>query len=162
MQLTNTGSIDWSWGWAGTDNAAVNMPSTTCGALKAGQSCTVTVSYKPSQLGAITAHITLHSNFGNISIPVTGTGVAPAPTVTKVSPTSGSHLGGTRITVTGTNFVQVSSITVGGVKATALSCSSATSCSATTPAGTAGARDVRVVTATGTSAVVTADRFTYL
>lgn len=162
VQLTNTGSIDWAWSSAGTDNAAVNMPSTTCGTLKAGQSCTVTVSYKPSQLGAITAHITLSSNFGNISIPVTGTGVAPAPTVTKVSPTSGSHLGGTRITVTGTNFVQVSSITVGGVKATALSCSSATSCSATTPAGTAGARDVRVVTATGTSAVVTADRFTYL
>ena len=58
--------------------------------------------------------------------------------------------------------MNVSSITVGGVKATAVSCSSATTCSATTPAGTAGARDVKVVTATGTSAVSTADRFTYL
>ena len=162
VQLTNTGSINWSWDWAATDNGDVNMPSTTCGSLKPGENCTVTISYKPSQLGAITAHITLHSNFGNISIPVTGTGVAPAPTVTAVSPTSGSHLGGTRITVTGTNFVNVSSITVGGVKATAVSCSSATTCSATTPAGTAGARDVKVVTATGTSAVSTADRFTYL
>jgi hypothetical protein len=122
----------------------------------------VTVSYQPSQLAAITAHITLHSNFGNISIPVTGTGVAPAPKVTAVSPTSGTHLGGTRITVTGTNFVKVSSITVGGVKATAVSCGSSTSCSATTPAGTAGVRDVRVVTATGTSTVTTADHFTYL
>ena len=162
VQLTNTGSIDWSWDWAATDNGDVNMPSTTCGSLKPGENCTVTISYQPSQLAAITAHITLHSNFGNISIPVTGTGVAPAPTVTAVSPTSGSHLGGTRITVTGTNFVNVSSITVGGVKATAVSCSSATTCSATTPAGTAGARDVKVVTATGTSAVSTADRFTYL
>ena len=162
VQLTNTGSIDWAWTSAGTDNAGVNMPSTTCSSLKPGASCTVTISFKPSQLAAVTAHITLNSNFGTITIPVTGTGVAPAPTVTKISPTSGSHLGGTRITVTGTNLVQVSAITVNGVKATAVSCSSATSCSATTPAGTAGARDVRVVTATGTSPVVTADRFTYL
>jgi IPT/TIG domain len=137
------------------------MPSTTCGSLKPGESCTVTISYQPSQLAAITAHITLHSNFGTISIPVTGTGVAPAPKVTAVSPASGSHLGGTRITVTGANLVKVSAITVGGTNATAVSCSSATTCAATTPAGTVGARDVRVVTATGTSAVSTADRFTY-
>ena len=161
VQLTNTGSIDWAWTSAATDNGDVNMPTTTCSSLKPGQSCTVTVSYQPPQLGAITAHITMDSNFGTISIPVTGTGVAPGPTVTAVSPTSGSHLGGTRITITGTNFVKVSSITVGAVNATAISCGSATTCSATTPAGTVGTRDVRVVTATGTSAVTTADRFTY-
>ncbi len=162
VQLTNTGSIDWAWTSAGTDNAGVNMPSTTCGSLKPGASCTVTVSFTTSQLAAVTAHITMNSNFGTITIPVTGTGVAAAPTVTKVSPASGSHHGGTRITVTGTNFVRVGSITVNGVKATAVSCSSATSCSATTPAGAPGVRDVRVVTATGTSPVVTAGRFTYL
>jgi hypothetical protein len=161
VQVTNTGSIDWSWNSASTDNADVNMPKTTCGSLKPGESCTVTISYQPHTLGAITADITFDTAFGTLTIPVTGTGVTPAPTVTKVSPNSGSHNGGTRTTITGTNFVKVSSITLGGKKLTAVSCSSSTSCQATTPAGTVGAHDVRVTTATGTSPTTTADRFTY-
>jgi hypothetical protein len=161
VQLTNTGSIKWTPTVASTDNAGVNMP-TGCGGLAPGASCTVTISFQPSQLGAVTAHITFDSNFGKITIPVTGTGVAPAPTVTAVSPASGSHNGGTKVTVTGTDFVNVSKITIGGTNATAVSCSSPTTCTATAPAGTVGASDVRVVTATGTSAVTAADRFTYV
>jgi hypothetical protein len=161
VQVTNTGSVDWSWSSASTDNADVNMPKTTCGTLKPGDSCTVTISYQPHSLGAVTAHISFDTTFGTLTIPVTGTGVTPAPTVTKVNPNSGSHHGGTRVTITGTNFVNVSSITLGGKKLTAVSCSSATSCQATTPAGTVGAHDVRVITATGTSPTTTADRFTY-
>jgi hypothetical protein len=159
--LTNTGSVDWSWNSAGTDNADVNMPKTTCSTVKPGDTCTITISYQPHHLGPITAHITLDTTFGTVTIPVTGTAVAPAPTVTKVSPASGSHLGGTRITVTGTNLTQVSAITVGGVKATAVSCSSATSCQATTPAGTVGTHHVRVTTGSGTSPKVSVDHFTY-
>ncbi len=161
VQLTNTGSVDLTATSAGTDNADVNMPNTTCSTLKPGDSCTVTISYRPHQLGPISAHITLNTTFGAFSIPVTGTGIAPAPAVTKVSPSSGSHRGGTRITVTGTNLTAVRSITVGGVKATAVSCTSATSCQATTPAGTVGTHHVRVTTATGTSPKVSVDHFTY-
>ena len=112
VQITNTGSIDWSWNSASTDNADVNMPKTTCGTLKPGDSCTVTISYQPHTLGAITAHISFDTTFGPLTIPVTGTGITPAPTVTKVSPNSGSRNGGTRVTITGTNFVKVSSITL--------------------------------------------------
>jgi hypothetical protein len=161
VQLTNTGSVDWAWSSASTDNADVNMPKTTCGTLKPGDSCTVTVSYQPHSLGAVSAHITLSTNFGDVVIPVTGTGVAPAPTVTKVNPASGSHLGGTRVTITGTNFVDVTSITLGGKPFTAVSCTSSTTCQATTPAGTVGTHAVLVSTKTGTSAAVTAGRFTY-
>ena len=160
VQLTNTGSINWAWTSAGTDNADVNMPKTTCSSLKPGDSCTITISYQPHQPGPITAHITMSSNFGAVVIPVTGSGVTPAPTVTKVSPSSGSHHGGTRITISGTNLTKVKSITVGGAKATSVSCSSATSCHANTPAGKVGTHDVQVTTATGTSAKVSADHFT--
>jgi hypothetical protein len=75
VQLTNTGTINWAWTVAATDNGDVNMPSTTCSTLAPGQTCSVSISYQPSVLGAITAHITMASNFGVIAIPVTGTGV---------------------------------------------------------------------------------------
>ena len=64
-----------------------------------------------------------------------------APTVTSVSPSSGTSAGGTTITITisGTNFVSGATVTVGGVAATSVSVVSATSITATTPAGMSGA-----------------------
>src|SRR5579872_6381693 len=46
-----------------------------------------------------------------------GAGVPP-PVVTSVSPTSGSHQGGTTLTVTGSNFPSDATVSVGGVAAT--------------------------------------------
>jgi formylglycine-generating enzyme required for sulfatase activity len=84
---------------------------------------------------------------------------APAPTVSSVSPTSGSTLGGTAITITGTNLTGASSVTVGGVAATSVVVVSPTSITAVTPAGTAGAKTVAVTTAGGTATVT--GGFTY-
>ena len=42
----------------------------------------------------------------------------PAPTVTAVSPSSGSTAGGTSITITGTGFVSGATVKVGGAAAT--------------------------------------------
>ena len=80
-----------------------------------------------------------------------------APTVTNVSPTSGSSAGGTLITITGTNFVAGPNVvTIGGVAATNVNFVSATSITATTPAGTAGAnKSVLVTSAGGTNAANT-------
>jgi formylglycine-generating enzyme required for sulfatase activity len=85
--------------------------------------------------------------------------VAPAPTVSSVSPTSGSTLGGTAITITGTNLTGASSVTVGGVAATSVVVVSPTRITAVTPAGTAGAKTVAVTTAGGTATVT--NGFTY-
>lgn len=87
--------------------------------------------------------------------------VSAAPTITAVSPTSGPTAGGTRVTVTGTNFVSGATVRVGGVAATAVTFNSATSISATTPAGTAGAKDVVVTNPDGLLATRTAG-FTYI
>jgi hypothetical protein len=84
----------------------------------------------------------------------------PAPTVTGISPSSGTTAGGTSVTVTGTNFTGATGVTIGGTAATSFTVNSATQITATSPAGT-GTVDVTVTTVGGTSATAAADRFTY-
>ncbi|WP_246700860.1 IPT/TIG domain-containing protein [Rhodopseudomonas sp. BR0M22] len=82
-----------------------------------------------------------------------------APTISSISPNSGPAAGGTSVTITGTNLSGVTSVTVGGAAAT-LGTNTSTSIVITTPAGTAGARDVVVTTAGGSATSV--GGFTYL
>lgn len=84
---------------------------------------------------------------------------AASPTLTAIAPTAGATLGGTAVTLTGTGFTSDATVTVGGVAATGVTVVDATTITATTPVGVAGAVDVRVATARGAS--VLADGFTY-
>lgn len=87
-----------------------------------------------------------------------------APVVTSVSPRTGTATGGTVATVTGTDLTSslgASTISFGSAAATNVSCSSATTCTATAPAG-ANAVDVRVTAGGQASAIAGADKFTYL
>lgn len=90
--------------------------------------------------------------------------VLAAPEVTSIAPNFGATTGGTAITITGTGFDDATAtVTVGGVAATAVNVVNATTITATTPAGTAGARDVVVTNPTtgpGTDTLV--GGFTYL
>jgi hypothetical protein len=83
----------------------------------------------------------------------------PAPTVTSISPASGSIYGGDTVTVTGTNLTG-GTVSFGTEQASG-TCS-ATSCSVVTPRNGAGAIDVRVDTPGGRSPRVAGDVFTYL
>ena len=87
---------------------------------------------------------------------------AGPPTVTGVSPTSGPTLGGTAVTITGTNLDNPSAVKFGGTNAAVVTPISATQIIAVAPAGSAGAQDVRVTTPGGTSATSSADRFTFV
>jgi len=87
---------------------------------------------------------------------------AAAPTVTSISPAAGPSAGGTMVTITGTDLAGATAVTFGGTAATAFTVNSATSITATAPAGSAGAIDVTVTTSGGTSATGAADRFTYV
>lgn len=73
-----------------------------------------------------------------------GITVPGAPAVTSISPGSGPVNGGTRVTITGTGFVNGATVTVGGAPATAVTWVSATSITASTPEGTTGAKNVVV------------------
>jgi len=86
----------------------------------------------------------------------------PAPTVTAVSPGIGPATGGTTVYITGTALHSATTVTFGATTATFFS-SSDTLIQATSPAqGTNAATvDIKVTTASGTSATGTADQFTW-
>jgi hypothetical protein len=83
-----------------------------------------------------------------------------APTVTGLSPAYGPRVGGTTVTITGTNFATAEAVSFGGSAAT-FSIVDATHISATSPPGVDGV-DVTVTTAGGTSASSANDVFSYL
>jgi hypothetical protein len=85
-----------------------------------------------------------------------------APTVSGISPTSGPTLGGTVVTIAGTNFTSLVSVSFGGTPATALTVNSATQLTATAPAHAAGTVDIVVTSPNGSSAVSAADQFSFL
>lgn len=68
----------------------------------------------------------------------------PAPTVSAVSPASGSTTGGTPVTITGANFAPGASVTFGGAAATAVVVVNSTTITAVTPARATGAVTVAV------------------
>ena len=81
------------------------------------------------------------------SSPGPGPGPIPIPdipSVTSVSPNSGTTLGGTAITVTGANFAAGVQVTVGGAAATNVIVTSSTTLTATTSTRSAGTVEVTV------------------
>lgn len=86
--------------------------------------------------------------------------VTPAPTLTGVTPTTGSTNGGTAITLTGTNFGAGATVTIGGAAATSVSVDSTTSIRAVTPARAAGAADI--VVSVGTQSATLPGAFTFV
>jgi len=84
-----------------------------------------------------------------------------APTVASISPSFGTTGGGTAVTITGADFTSGATVTIGGVAATGVTFVNATSITATSPAGTAGAKDV-VVTNPDTQIGTLTSGFTYV
>lgn len=79
------------------------------------------------------------------------TGLGPAPTISGTSPSIGSTAGGTSVTITGTNFIGATAVTVGGTPVASFTVNSATSITATTSPHAVGTTDVSVTTSTGTA-----------
>lgn len=86
---------------------------------------------------------------------------APGPTITSVTPSSGTTLGGTSIVVTGGYFGTGTTIRLGGVSATGVQLLSATQLSAITGPGAAGAVYVTVTNLDLQNATLP-DGFTYV
>jgi hypothetical protein len=86
--------------------------------------------------------------------------VAP-PSIGVIAPASGSTLGGTVLTISGTNFVTGATVKVGGSAASSVTVLNSTTITATTPPGVAGAAPVSVTNPDGQSATG-ATPFTYV
>ncbi len=84
----------------------------------------------------------------------------PAPTVQKLSPKTGSTIGGYQVAIFGTNFTGATAVYFGTTPAVILGVTP-TSIAVTAPSHLPGVVDVRVVTPGGTSAITSADRFSY-
>ena len=87
----------------------------------------------------------------------------PAPTITSLSPATGTTAGGTYVTITGTNLPGATKVTFGSSVGTGLVVNSATKITVTTPSRAAGKVDVQVTTPGGASVITgTGDDFTYV
>ncbi len=86
--------------------------------------------------------------------------VTPGPTVSSISPSSGSTAGGTDITILGTSFAGTPTVMLGGVAATSVRVLGTTTIQAVTGAHAAGPADV--VVTVGSSTATMAGGFTYV
>jgi hypothetical protein len=89
-----------------------------------------------------------------------GSGGNPTPTVTSISPTSGTTAGGTAVSITGTGFLAGATVSLGGTAATGVTVVNSTTITATTAAHSAGAVNV-VVTNTDAQSGTLPSGYTY-
>jgi hypothetical protein len=124
----------------GTNATSFIKSATTCAAtLAAGASCTVSVEFKPAAAGTLTASLSIADNAAGSpqAVPLTGTGTAPAVTLTPTSLTFaatpvGSTTAAQLVTIknSGTATLNLTSETIAGTNATSF-IKSATTCAAT-------------------------------
>jgi len=119
-------------------------------------STTITATTPAGSVGAVTVTVTVAGQSGSLA---SGFTYVATPTVSGVSPSSGSTSGGTGVTITGTNFVAGATVKFGTATATNVTVTNSTTMTATTPAGSAGAVSV-TVTVGGQSGSL-ANAFTY-
>jgi hypothetical protein len=82
-----------------------------------------------------------------------------SPTVSAVAPAAGTTLGGTTVTITGTNFAAGATVTIGGTAATDVAVQGPTTLTARTPQHASGAADVVVTVGTRSGALPNGFRF---
>ena len=152
VTITGTGFIN---------GATVTIGGTVATGVTVVSATSITAATPSGTTGAKSVIVTnpdTQSSNSNITFTYTA---APPPTITSISPSSGPAAGGTGVTITGTAFVTGATVTIGGTAATNVTVVSATSITATTPSGAAGAKSV-VVTNPDTLYGSLANGFTYM
>jgi hypothetical protein len=134
---------------------------------------TPSTSFQANSDGSITA-VAPAGSVGTVDVTVTGpagsSAIAPAdqytyfpvPSISSVSPNSGSVGGGTVVTIRGTGLSGATGVSFGGTPAESFVVNPDGSITAVAPAGAAGVVDITVTTPGGTSAIGPADRFTFV
>jgi hypothetical protein len=144
-----------------TGATAVSFGSVAASSFTVNSATQITATAPAEAAGTVDVKVTTAGGASSAVAADHFTYVTPAPAVTGISPTSGSTAGGTVVTITGSNFTGITAVSFGSVAASSFTVNSATQITATAPAEAAGTVDVKVTTSGGTSAVGTADQFTY-
>ncbi|MGO9228064.1 MAG: beta strand repeat-containing protein, partial [Bryobacteraceae bacterium] len=138
--------------------ATVAFGSTAATKVVVVNSTTITATTPAGSAGAATVTVTVNGLSGSLASGFTYT---LPPTVSGITPNSGSTAGGTAVTITGTNFAAGAAVSFGGTAASNVVVVGGTEITATTPAGSAGAVTV-TVTNLGAQSGTLANGFTYL
>lgn len=139
--------------------AAVSVGGVACGNVVVVSATSITCTVGARAAGAVAVVVT---NTDSQSATINNQfDYFAAPTVTSVSPATGSTLGGTSITIVGTGFRDGATVTVGGGVCSGVSVASSTSLSCETPAGSGGTASV-VVSNSDSQASSANTLFTYL
>src|SRR5690348_9874099 len=138
--------------------ATVTFGTVAATSVVATNSTTITATTPANAAGAVAVTVTVNGQSGSLA---SGFTYVVPPTVSSVSPNSGSTTGGTAVTIMGTNFASGASVTFGTAAATNVVVASSTQITATTPAGSAGAVTVTVTNPGAQSGALT-NGFTYV
>ncbi len=143
-----------------TGATAVDFGSTPALEFHVNSATSITAYSPPAGPG--TVHVTVAAPTGtSTGVPASDFTYEAAPTITKVSPSKGPAAGDTVVTITGTGFTGATAVDFGSTPALEFHVNSATSITATSPPGSAGAANVRVATPYGQSEIVPHDSFKY-
>src|SRR6185369_15586223 len=142
--------------------ATVSMGGTASTGVTVVNSTTITATTPAHAAGPVNVIVTnSDTQSGTLTQGFTyTTGSNPPPTLTGVSPASGTAAGGTAVTLTGTGFLAGATVILGGTPATGVTVVNSTSITATTPAHAAGTVSV-VVTNSDQHAGTLPNGYTY-
>ena len=141
--------------------ATVKLGGTSATGVTVVNSTSITATTPAHAAGAVSVVVTnTDAQSGTLTNGYTYTGVNPAPTVSAITPNSGTTGGGTAVTITGTGFLAGATVNLGGTAATGVTVVNSTSITATTAVHAAGAVSV-VVTNTDAQSGTLTNGFTY-
>ena len=141
------------------NGATVTVGGVTCANPVVVSATSITCTVGAHASGAVTVVVTNSDTQSGSNASVFN--YFAAPTVASVSPDTGSTLGGTAVSITGTGFRTGATVTVGGAACTDVTVVGATSITCETPAGSGGSASV-VVANTDSQANVANSLFTYV
>jgi hypothetical protein len=163
----NTGQLEPAWicGMQASLMESTRSFSLSLSQLLAGQSCSAVLTVTASAAGSYTVTTGDVSSaqmplVAGATTPTALTATTPPPAISGISPASGAQVGGSIVTISGQNFVNVTAVNFGQTGAM-FEVESPTRITATVPAGSEGPVRVTVESQAGTSADVAGDEFTY-
>ncbi len=141
---------------------AVHFGATTATSFTVTSPTIVHAKTKAHVAGAVKVQVTTAGGTATSGTSHEFTFIAPTPTITALTPTSGTTSGGTTVNITGTGFFGATAVHFGATTATSFTVTSPTIVHAKTKAHVAGAVKVQVTTAGGTATSGTSHEFTFI